>query len=163
MRPDGFIVPPHLSRLLLMVGSEKSTLANLLGNMTIDFGEVEGAVVAEKYQDHIFREICHGFLEIYAELAARVNSNCLTNGSLPPSVKTDLMSVLTGSTSSLCQHPRAYGQATEELGYLLTIIRPFVRSSSLPSPFNRHSPVGAGNEFLSTSELVKVGSIYKWD
>ena len=164
MRPDGFVVPPHLSRLLLMLGNEKSILEATLSQMAIEYGaDSDGAVGGarrERYQEYIFKVICHGILDIYAELVARVNGNRVSPDSDGLLLKTDLASVLTGSTSAQCQHPRAYGQATEELVYLLSIIRPLLQSSSLPPPFNRHNPVGAGDEFLSAEDLLKEGGIF---
>jgi len=185
-RPDGFIVPPHLSRLLLVIGREKSFLNSYLGTMMIETGETvrrqpssettgtaalkakgktSAAAVAaaaltagEKYQDYLFKEICQGLLELYADLVAKLNFNCLGRET---TTGVDLASVLSGSMSPNCRHPFCYGQASEELAYLVNVIRPFLRSSGVPLPtVQRHNPVGGGEEFLLAAELNKEASIY---
>jgi hypothetical protein len=175
-RPDGFCVPPHLSRLLLMIGREKSNLNNVLGSLMIESGDIQAASSSsssdtkatsvqqgEKYQEFIFKEIAHGFLDIYAELVARINFNSLDGrydkNSMPG--KCDLATVLATATSANCQSPLCFGQATEELNYLVSIIRPFLRSSALPPPqVYRHSPSGAGDDFLSEDDLMKEASLF---
>ena len=174
-RPDGFCVPPHLSRLLLMIGREKSNLSNVLGSLMIESGDAQAAFSSssdtkatavqqgEKYQEFIFKEIAHGFLDIYAELVARINFNSLEGrydkNSLPG--KSDLATVLATATSANCQSPLCFGQATEELNYLVSIIRPFLRSSALPPPqTHRHSPSGAGDDYLSEEDLMKEASLF---
>lgn len=173
-RPDGFSVPPHLSRLLLMIGSEKSYLCKTLASMTIEAGEMQttskakdsatraSKVAGEGYHEHIFREICQGFLETYSDLVAALNANSLgADDAGCVREKSDLPSLSPGPISSLCQHPLCYGQASEELAYLVGIIRPFMRSSSLPPPVaHRSIPVGAGEDFLSVEDLMKEAAIF---
>jgi len=174
-RPDGFVVPPHLSRLLLTIGCEKSFLGGVMGGMTIETGELAVASTAagtalggnERYDEFLFREICVGFLSLYAEIVTQLNLSSM-GGSMLPSGETathggQLASALSGSMSAECQHPFSYGQASEELSYLISIIRPLLNPSLLP-PLSvirgRAVPSGAGEEFLSAAELLRECTIF---
>ena len=98
-----------------MVGNEKETLAAALGGITVEAGtkgKTANANAAatlsrgERYQDSMFRDVCAGFLEAYADVVARVNANALDDGPYSRATlafKTDLASVLVSSTSAQCQ------------------------------------------------------------
>ncbi len=165
-------IPTHLSRVLLMVGREKTTLSAELGKLTVElggrtalkntrsskavaqsrwpkkrnaveddnergdeseeeegyddsFGDQEdeqqsadlaaGSLLEDssaglRYSSHIYFELCHGLLDLYAELVEKLRSNAFL-----------AQTASSANTGAACLTPITLGQATEEQEYLKVV------------------------------------------
>jgi len=182
--PDApLTLPTHLVRVLMTLGHEKTHLNRVLGNFTVENGQIDvpqSSVASllltqqqqqqqttaassllrsrgERYSEYIFKEICKELLAIYADLIAKISSR--THSVTVSKTLRESKTSFAKAALHQCVTPHCQGLALEELEYIQNIIRPLLKAGTVAAP-SKEAPEGAGVMFLSADQIEKEASIF---
>jgi hypothetical protein len=125
-------IPPHISRLILMICSEKKNLSRILNNLKIekdDYNDDENNSETdineesdkERYRDYLFKQICSSLLSIYIELISNLNTNNFNSYCENRSSNNNNNNINKFTKNIPCNNPLTSSQAYEELCFFKVI------------------------------------------